>query len=269
MAMSILGKFSRTPKSTSGEMPFFDHLEELRWRIIWSLLALVVATGFGFWVAIRFDLLGVLKRPLDPYVDGEQLLALSLTDPFFITFKLALTLGIVLAFPVMAYQLWSFLAPALTKREKRAIVPALYMGVVLFCIGVAVGYLYVLPMTAKFLAGFQTDSMKLTVTAGLYFSFAIKLLVAFGLVFELPVVVLILATLGLVSSRFLAAKRRYAIAGMAITAALITPGDAITATVFMMGPLMLLYELSIFLTRLVERSRARQAIADAATAESS
>jgi sec-independent protein translocase protein TatC len=105
--------------------------------------------------------------------------------------------------------------------------------------------------------------MKLTVTAGLYFSFAIKLLMAFGLIFELPVVVLILASLGLVSSRFLREKRRFAIAGMAVTAALITPGDAITATVFMMGPLILLYELSILLTRMVERSRARQAAADA------
>jgi sec-independent protein translocase protein TatC len=253
--------------SGSAEMPFFDHLEELRWRIIWSLLALILATALGFLVAVRFDLLGWLKRPLDPYIGSEQLLALSITDPFFITFKLAFTLGVILSSPVIAYQIWLFLAPALTKREKRAIVPALYMGVVLFALGVAIGYLYVLPMTAKFLAGFQTDSMKLSVTAGLYFSFAIKLLVAFGVIFELPVVVLILATLGLVSSKFLKEKRRFAIAGMAVTAALITPGDAITATIFMMGPLMLLYELSIFLTRLVERSRARQALADAAAAE--
>jgi sec-independent protein translocase protein TatC len=256
-------RFAGQAQPPSGEMPFFDHLEELRWRIIWSVLALIVATGIGFWIAVRFDLLAVLKRPLDPYISGEQLLALSLTDPFFITFKLALTLGLVMATPIIAYQIWSFLAPALTKREKRAIVPALYMGVVLFGLGVTIGYVYVLPMTAKFLAGFQTDSMKLTVTAGLYFSFAIKLLMAFGLVFELPVVVLILASLGLVSSRFLREKRRFAIAGMAVTAALITPGDAITATVFMMGPLILLYELSILLTRMVERSRARQAAADA------
>jgi sec-independent protein translocase protein TatC len=262
--MSIFRKpFGRQSASPTGEMPFFDHLEELRWRIIWSLLALILATAGGFWVAVRFDLLGLLKRPLDPYIDSEQLLALSLTDPFFITFKLALTLGFIAATPIIAYQAWSFLAPALTKRERRAIVPALYMGALLFALGVVIGYLYVLPMTAKFLAGFQTESMKLTVTAGLYFSFVIKLLVAFGVVFELPVVVLILAVLGLVSSKFLAEKRRFAIAGMAVTAALITPGDAITATVFMMGPLILLYELSILLTRMVERSRAKQAAADA------
>jgi sec-independent protein translocase protein TatC len=265
MMLDFMSRF-RTPKSPTGEMPFFDHLEELRWRIIWSLLALIAGTALGFFVAVRFDLLGVLKRPLDPYIAGEQLLALSITDPFFITFKLALTLGFILAAPIIVYQAWSFLAPALTRREKRAIVPALYMGAVLFALGVVVAYLYVLPMTAKFLAGFQTDSLKLAVTGGLYFGFVIKLLVAFGVIFELPVVVLILATLGLVTSRFLAEKRRFAIAIMAITAALITPGDAITATVFMMGPLILLYELSIILARLVERSRARQLAAEAAEA---
>jgi sec-independent protein translocase protein TatC len=262
MIRELLGKI-RTPRNPAGEMPFLDHLEELRWRILWSLLALVLGTAAGFMVAVQFDLLGVLKRPLDPFIGGEQLLALSITDPFFITFKLALTLGLVLAAPIITYQVWTFLAPALTRREKRAIVPALYMGVVLFAVGVIVAYLYVLPMTAKFLAGFQTESLRLAVTGSLYFGFVIKLLVAFGVVFELPVVVLILATLGLVSSGFLARKRRHAIAIMAVTAALITPGDAITATIFMMGPLILLYEASIMLAKLVERGRARRAASEA------
>ncbi|CAN5673225.1 twin-arginine translocase subunit TatC [soil metagenome] len=261
--MSILQKFSRARGTTTGEMPFFDHLEELRWRIIWSVLALIAGTAVGFMLATRLDLLGLLKRPLDPYIAGEQLIALSITEPFFITFKLALTLGIIFAAPVIIYQMWSFLAPALTKREKRAIVPALYLGVVLFCVGVVGAYFYVLPLTAKFLAGFQTESLKLTMTGGLYFGFAIKLLVAFGLVFQLPVVILILATLGLVSSKFLSSNRRFAIAGITIVAALVTPGD-VASTILMMIPLMILYELSIILTRGVERGRARQAVADAA-----
>jgi sec-independent protein translocase protein TatC len=262
MIRELLAKI-RQPQNAAAEMPFLDHLEELRWRILWSLLALVVGTAAGFLVAVHFDLLGVLKRPLDPYIGGEQLLALAITDPFFITFKLALTLGFVLAAPVITYQVWSFLAPALTSRERRSIVPALYMGVVLFALGVVVAYTYVLPMTARFLAGFQTDSLKLAITGSLYFGFVVKLLVAFGVIFELPVVILILATLGLVTSGFLARKRRHAIAIMAVTAALITPGDAITATIFMMGPLILLYELSIMLAKLVERGRAKRAAADA------
>jgi sec-independent protein translocase protein TatC len=262
-SMSSLKTRFRGPANPVGEMPFFDHLEELRWRIIWSLLALVVGTGVGFFLATRLDLLGMLKRPLDPHIGGEQLIALAITDPFLITFKLALTIGFILAAPVVIFQIWLFLAPALTRREKRAIVPALYMGVVLFCIGVVVAYRYVLPLTAMFLAGFQTDSLKLTMTASLYFGFVIKLLVAFGLVFQMPVVILILASLGLVSSRFLSSKRRYAIAAMTITAALITPGD-VASTILMMVPLLLLYEVSILITRVVERSRARQAAADAA-----
>jgi sec-independent protein translocase protein TatC len=244
-------------------MPFFDHLEELRWRIIWSVLSLVAGTGIGFFLAMRLDLLGLLKRPLDAHIGGDQLIALAITDPFFITFKLALTLGFILAAPIIIYQVWLFLAPALTKRERRAIVPALYMGVALFCIGVAVAYMYVLPLTTMFLAGFQTESLRLTMTGSSYFGFVIRLLVAFGLVFQLPVVILILATLGLVSSRFLASKRRYAVAVMTVTAALMTPGD-VASTILMMGPLLLLYEFSIMLTRLVERGRTRRAAAEAA-----
>jgi sec-independent protein translocase protein TatC len=265
MKSFLRNRFRSTSASPSGEMPFFDHLEELRWRIVWSLCALVVGTAIGFVAATRLDLLALLKRPLDPYVAGEQLIALSITDPFFITFKLALTLGFILAAPVIIYQVWLFLAPALTKREKRAIVPALYVGVLLFIVGVVGAYFYVLPLTAKFLAGFQTESLALTLTATHYFSFVIKLLVAFGLVFQLPVVILILATLGLVSSGFLSRNRRYAFAVITVLAALITPGD-VASTIMMMIPMSLLYEISILITRGIERGRAKQA-AEAAAAD--
>ena len=244
-------------------MPFFDHLEELRWRIVWSLAALAAGTGIGFMLALRFDLFSLLKRPLDPYVNGAELIALSVTAPFMITFKVALTIGVILAAPIIVYQIWSFLAPALTKRERRYIVPALYLGAVLFAAGVAFAYMTVLPMTLKFMGSFQTQSMRWMLTVEFYFGFVMKLLIAFGVVCELPVVVMILTTLGLVSSRFLASKRRYAIAVMAVVAALITPGDAFTATVFMMVPLIALYEVSILLSRMVERGRARQAAEDA------
>jgi sec-independent protein translocase protein TatC len=261
--MMLLQNRFRGGHTQTGEMPFFDHLEELRWRLIWSVLAVISGTAVGFLLATRFDLIAHLKRPLDPYIDGSALIALSITDPFMITFKLALTIGIILAAPVIVYQMWSFFAPALTKREKRAIVPSLYLGVVLFAVGVAVAYFYVLPLTARFLAGFQTESLTLAMTGTAYFGFVIRLLVAFGLVFQLPVVILILASLGLVSSRFLAAQRRYAFAAITVLSALITPGD-VASTILMMGPLMLLYEISIMLTRVVERTRARNAAADAA-----
>jgi sec-independent protein translocase protein TatC len=246
-------------------MPFLDHLEELRWRILWSLVALVVASGLGFWLVMRFDVIHLLIRPAQPYI-GDKLYFLNLTEPFFVTFKLGVLVGFLLAFPIIAYQVWSFVSPALLKREKRAIVPALYMGLVLFALGVALAYFYVLPATAKFMMGFQQGSLTPMLTVDKYIALVSKVMVAFGVVFELPVVVLVLSALGLVTSGFLSRQRRYAIAIMIVAASMLTPGDAITVTIFMMIPLMLLYELSIGLARLVERSRAKHLAALAAEA---
>jgi len=246
-------------------MPFLDHLEELRWRILWSLIALISLSGLGFWLVHRFDALHLLIRPAQPYI-GDKLYFLNLTEPFFVTFKLGVLVGFLLAFPIIAYQVWAFVSPALLKREKRAIVPALYMGLVLFLMGVALAYFYVVPATAKFMMGFQQGSLTPMLTVDKYISLVTKVMVAFGVVFELPVVVLVLSALGLVTSSFLAAKRRFAIAIMVVAASMLTPGDAITITIFMMVPLMLLYELSIGLARLVERGRGKAAAVAAAEA---
>jgi sec-independent protein translocase protein TatC len=244
-------------------MPFLDHLEELRWRILWSLLALLTLSGLGFWLVQHFDALHLLIRPAQPYI-GDKLYFLNLTEPFFVTFKLGVLVGFLLAFPIIAYQVWAFVSPALLKRERRAIVPALYMGLVLFGLGVALAYFYVVPATAKFMMGFAQGSLAPMLTVDKYIALVTKVLVAFGVVFELPVVVLVLSSLGLITSRFLARQRRYAIAIMVLVASMLTPGDAITVTVFMMVPLVLLYELSIGLARLVERGRAKAAAARAA-----
>lgn len=248
-------KFKKLGKAA--EMPFLDHLEELRWRIIWSLLALVVCTMAAFYAVISLDVIGWLMSPIEPYLPEGQvgLVYLAITSPFFVSFNLAVVIGVVLASPIIVYQIWSFLSPALLPREKRAIVPALSLGVVLFAMGVALSYFVAIPFTIRFMFGFNPEHLNPMITAELYFGFMVRMLVAFGAVFELPVVVMILAAMGLVTSKFLASKRRYAIAGMAIAAAMITPGDAITATIVMMGPLLLLYELSIGLAKLVERKR--------------
>ncbi|HSL69901.1 MAG TPA: twin-arginine translocase subunit TatC, partial [Longimicrobiales bacterium] len=113
------------------EMPFLDHLEELRWRILWSLLAVTAGTVIGWFVVTRFAVLELLIDPIRPYIDEDRLAYFSPTDPFFVTLKLALTVGFILAFPIVAGQVWAFIAPALHKREKRAIVPALYLGLIL------------------------------------------------------------------------------------------------------------------------------------------
>lgn len=267
----FLGRLRRggdgTRRNASAEMPFLDHLEELRWRILWSLIALLTLSGLGFWLVHRFDALHLLIRPAQPYI-GDKLYFLNLTEPFFVTFKLGVLVGILFSFPIIAYQVWAFVSPALLKREKRAIVPALYMGLVLFAMGVALAYFYVIPATAKFMLSFAQGSLEPMLTVDKYIALVTKVLVAFGVVFELPVVVLVLSALGLVTSSFLSSKRRYAIAIMTLAASMLTPGDAITVTLFMMLPLILLYELSIGLARLVERGRAKAAAAnEAETAE--
>ena len=243
-------------------MPFLDHLEELRWRILWSMIAIVVCSVIGYFVVTRLHVMEWLIDPVRPYLEDGKLGTLSPMDPFFIVLKLTLTVGFLLAFPVVAAQIWAFISPALHTREKRAIIPALYLGLFLFAGGVALAYYIVLPMTLKFGQSFLTESLRPELIATPYLSLVVKILVAFGAVFELPVVILVLASLGLVSAKFLAAKRRFAIAASAVLAALLTPGDAITVTVFMTGPLILLYELSIVLARLVERRRARASLQD-------
>jgi sec-independent protein translocase protein TatC len=246
----------------SAEMPFLDHLEELRWRILWCLLAIVSGSIVGFVVVQQYGVLEWLMDPIRPYLDplDPRLAYLSPSDPFFVTLGLALTVGLLLAFPILVAQVWAFISPALHKREKRAIVPALYFGLLLFIAGVALAYYVVLPMTFKFFTGFQTASLRQQITVGPYFSIVIKILLAFGVVFELPVVVLVLSALGLITSKFLKEKRRFAIAGSAIAAALLTPGDAVSVTVFMMGPMIVLYELSIAIARLMERRREKAAM---------
>jgi len=249
-------------KDLQKEMPFLDHLEELRWRLLWSLLAVVVMAIVGFVLVMRLNVLGILIEPIQPFLNGGKLKFLSPTEPFFITLKLGITVGIILASPIIIYHIWSFLSPALMPSEKRVIVPALYMGVLLFLGGVAMAYYLVLPMTLRFTLSFQTEALEQAIVIGEYMSVVTRLLLAFGIVFEMPVVILILSALGLVTPEFLAAKRRYAIALITVASSMLTPGDVITVTLMMMAPLMLLYELSIVLSRVMFRRRMAAAAAE-------
>jgi sec-independent protein translocase protein TatC len=241
-------------------MPFLDHLEELRWRIFWSVLAVAIGAGVGFAIVYYFEVLELLIAPVraarnDP---DFRLIYLSPADPFFIKLKLGVVLGVIMAFPVLVYQVWSFLSPALEKEEKRAIVPALYLGLLLFMAGVAMAYFAALPVTLEFFQKFEGESMQEQLEIGKTLAFITKLLLAFGVVFELPVVVMVLTALGLVTPEFLRKKRRHAAVGMTVLASFLTPGDVITLTVLMMIPLLLLYELSIFLSAGIVRRRRKK-----------
>ncbi|MGH7458839.1 MAG: twin-arginine translocase subunit TatC [Longimicrobiaceae bacterium] len=243
------------------EMPFLDHLEELRWRIIWSLAAVVVGTAIGYFLVERFDVLGLLIRPIDPFLVDSKLKYLNPIDPFIITLKLAVVVGLILAFPIVVYQVWTFLSPALTRREHRVIVPSLYFGLLLFLAGVALAYFAVLPLALEFSMGFQQESLEQSIVIGEYLSFTIKLLLAFGIVFELPIVILVLSVLGLVTPEFLRAQRRWAIVIITIGSALITPPDLVSQ-IMMMIPMLFLYEVSIWLSALVTRRRSEEPAAE-------
>ncbi|MDP3911727.1 MAG: twin-arginine translocase subunit TatC [Gemmatimonadales bacterium] len=240
-----------------GDMPFLDHLEELRWRILWSLLAVAVGTAVGWLLVDRIDVITLLKRPIAPFLPGGQLMFTSPTEPFLLTLKVAFAVGCLLASPIVIYQAWAFLAPALYAREKRLIVPALAVGVVLFLVGAAAAYLYALPAALEVLFAFTRNDLAPVITIDRYFGFAIPFILAFGIVTELPLVIAILAALGLVTPRFLSRNRRYAIIMAAVVAALLTPPDA-DSMMMMLVPLLLLYEVSIGCAWIASRRRARR-----------
>ncbi len=244
------------PRHTAptGEMPFLDHLEELRWRILWSLVALAVATVIGFLLVHYMDVMEILIRPVRPFLRGEELVYFNPATPFFVTLKLSLVVGILLAFPIVLYQGWAFFSPALEADEKKVIIPSLYFGLALFCAGVAMAYFWVLPLALRFLSGFQQAFLEPAIEVGEYLGFVVRLLLAFGIVFELPVVVMILSAMGLITPQFLKEKRRHAIVAITILASALTPGD-IASTFLMIAPMMVLYEVSIVLSRLIHRRR--------------
>jgi Tat protein translocase TatC len=246
-------------------MPFLDHLEELRWRILKSLIAVVICSLIGWVIVERVDIIGLLKQPIAPLIPNGRLVFTSPTEPFFITLKFAFAVGLLLASPVVGYQVWAFLAPALYERERRLIVPALSVGVLLFLAGAAAAYFVVLPRALAVLFSFQRNDLAPIITAGNYFGFAAQLIIAFGLITELPLVITILAALGLVTPQFLRRNRRYALLVAAALAAFLTPPDALSM-VMMMVPLLLLYEVSIWCAWVVTRRRAARAARGGAAA---
>src|SRR2546425_8295932 len=243
-----------------GEMPFLDHLEELRWRILWSLVAILVGTIVGWWLLDKIDIIEVLRRPTAPSRPGGRLFFTSPAEPFMLTLKVAFALGCLVASPIVIYQIWAFLSPALYERERRLIVPALGVGVLLFLGGAIACYQWLLPAALKVLIGFQRSDLTAMITIDRYFGMAVPFVVGCGLVAELPLVVTILAALGIVTPQFLGRQRRYAIVIAAFLAAILTPPDAVSM-MLMLGPLLLLYELSIWCAWVASRRRARRAAA--------
>jgi len=246
------------PKTNSGEMPFLDHLEELRWRIIYSLAALLICAGVGFWLAWRFDAVGLLARPVLPLIPERKLVYTHPSEGFTVILNTGMTIGVVFAAPVILYQIWCFLAPALHRHEKHVALAVLYAGVLLFLSGAALAYLVVVPLALPWLFGFAGPSLVPLITAEDYFSFIFAMVLTFGISFELPIVVLALAALGIVTPQFLSKYRRHAIVLIVIIGAFLTPGDMVWTTIALSVPLYALYELSVLAAHIIYRRRHRR-----------
>lgn len=240
------------------EMPFLDHLEELRWRLLWAMGALLVGVIVAFVIMSKFDIIGILQRPIAPFLHGNKLVYTHPGDPFKIVMSASFALGAIIALPVILYQVWAFLSPALYTHEKRLVVPVLLGATILFLCGVTLSFFVVLPFTLSFLLGFQTGSLVPMITASDYFDFAISMSLAFGAVFELPIAILALTALGLVTPAFLSKYRRHAIVLCVLAAAFITPGADPTSLFALSVPLYFLFELSVVLSAVVYRRRVRK-----------
>lgn len=251
-------------RSHSAEMPFLDHLEELRWRILWSLLALGIGIAIGFFLVLKLNVIDVLARPITPFLGGQKLVFTHPGEPFSITMKASFIIGIVFALPVIAYQVWAFVSPALYQQEKRVVIPALAGATLLFAGGVALAYFVVLPLTLGFLLNLQAESLQSMIKASDYFGFAITMSLAFGLTFELPIAIIALTSLGVLSTRTLHKFRRHAIVLCFVGGAIITPGGDIMSMMALAVPLYLLYEVSIVMATVIEKRREKRIAREAA-----
>ena len=209
------------------EMTLGGHLAELRTRFFIAAVSLVPGTILGFLYAN--PIIHVLREPLPT---NKPLVALGLTEPFMIELKVALTVGFILAMPVILYQFWAFVSPGLSQQERSAARPWVPLAMFFFALGVCVAY-FILPYASGFLYDFQSPDVTLMLTADAYFSFVTTLFLAFGLVMEFPILLVLLAKVGLVSSALLRRSRRMAYMGIVVFSAVVTPGADLVSPIVM------------------------------------
>jgi sec-independent protein translocase protein TatC len=259
-----LGTAIGSPEPSSGEeeeegsvMTLVEHLEELRHRLFICFLAILVGSVLGFFLWSRvLDLLTLplpeIAAGLPHHQGGEKLIATDIGEPFLIALKLALAVGLVLASPVVLYQVGAFITPALTRRERKYALPFAFLGVGLFVVGIVVGF-FVLRYPVDWLIHFGSSQFDLLVKADSYLTFVAYFLLAFGLAFELPLVLTFMGVLGIVNSRFLREKRLYILFGLWILSCFITPGADPYSPVIIGVAFTFLFELSIILLRIIGR----------------
>lgn len=228
-----------------------EHLQELRQRILKSLIAIFIFTAISFFYAKY--IFEVLKYPIDIYYPGMKLVTLSPTEPLFIMMEIAIIVGIILAVPIILYQAWRFVEPALYPEEKKLVFPLVFFSLVLFILGALFAYFVVLPMALKFLIGIGFSQLRANpmLSAELYINFLLKMLLGFGFSFEMPIFLFMLQRAGIISTKQLKSFRKYFIVVAFSVGAFIAPD--VSTQVLMAIPLIALYEISIFVGRFAKK----------------
>ncbi len=239
-------------------MPLTEHLRELRSRLIKSIVAFFVGTGIAFYFASQ--IFEILKEPVKRSYPQVELVTLSPTEPLFILLKISIVFGFILSLPVILFQLWRFVEPALYPNEKKLVIPLTLFSILLFLLGGAFSYFAALPMALRFLLGIGLSQLQATpfLSVNLYISFLLKMIIGFGIAFELPVVIFLLQRAGIVSESQLKAFRKYFIVLAFVAGALIAPD--VTTQVLMAIPLIILYELSLIAGKLGRRKQKETSI---------
>lgn len=224
---------------------FWDHLDELRARLLKIVIAVGVTTSLSFLLADHFLAWLLLPSPLA----GKGLTSLQPTSVFIQSLRLSLLAGVILALPILLYQIWAFIKPGLSRKEARAFLWSLYAGTLLFALGVLFAYFFVVPAALSFFWKYSENLGVIPAwTIEHYVGFVLMFLLAFGLAFELPVVLVLLVKLKILSHQFLETKRPYIIVFLAILAAVLTPPDVVSQ-LMLLFPLWLLFEISLFVSK--------------------